>query len=188
MTTEKERRETPSFRRPQILTTEAEFIAAERAIDSLRGMNASDPIRRFREIAAQSANHAVFCDGPVSPDADLLDLCAEALHLLVHAEKSSNSRVPYTRQHTEEMRKENDRLWKEAESLRKQAGGKMYWIAKKPAQTPAGIYAKALVVKSSVTGAARRLAKTLAEDLIACRELRESLWPADAENTRGRAI
>jgi hypothetical protein len=53
--------------------------------------------------------------------------------------------------------------------------------------TKAGIYAKALVVKSSSTGAAK-LAKTLAQDLIACRELRESLWPAEAEERRGPAI
>jgi hypothetical protein len=71
-------------------------------------------------------------------------------------------------------------LCAEMHSLRKKAAQKMYWITKKPAQTPAGIYAKALVVKSSMTGAAK-LARSLAADLIACRELRESLWPAQVE-------
>jgi hypothetical protein len=46
--------------------------------------------------------------------------------------------------------------------------------------------AKALLVRASVTGAAV-LAMSLAEELIDCRELRESLWPADAtaEPARG---
>ena len=42
------------------------------------------------------------------------------------------------------------------------------------------IYAKALVVRSSVTGAAK-LAMSLAEDLVACSELRATLWPPDRE-------
>jgi len=54
------------------------------------------------------------------------------------------------------------------------AGGKI------PAQSPAGIYAKALLVQSSRTGA-QCLARTLAEDLVACPSLRESLWPEAVE-------
>jgi hypothetical protein len=46
------------------------------------------------------------------------------------------------------------------------------------ATTPAGIHAKALLVRASVTGAAV-LAMSLAEELIASRALRESLWPAE---------
>ncbi len=43
--------------------------------------------------------------------------------------------------------------------------------------TPAGIYAKALLVRSSTTGATE-LAMSLAIDLLDCPGLRESLWPA----------
>ena len=50
-------------------------------------MSALDPIERFRQIVKESGEHALLADGPVSPDADLLDLCAEALHFLVSAEK-----------------------------------------------------------------------------------------------------
>jgi hypothetical protein len=45
------------------------------------------------------------------------------------------------------------------------------------ATTAAGIYAKALIVRSSKSGA-RLLAMSLADDLIACPGLRESLWSA----------
>jgi hypothetical protein len=50
--------------------------------------------------------------------------------------------------------------------------------AKLRATTPAGIFAKALVVRSSHTGAAV-LAMSLADELIACPGLRQSLWPAE---------
>jgi hypothetical protein len=45
------------------------------------------------------------------------------------------------------------------------------------ATTAAGIYAKALIVRSSQSGA-KLLAMSVAEDMIACPGLRESLWPA----------
>jgi hypothetical protein len=57
-------------------------------------MNERDPIQRFRQIAKESAEHAILADGPVSPDADLLDLCAEALHVLLRAEKANAERHP----------------------------------------------------------------------------------------------
>ena len=45
------------------------------------------------------------------------------------------------------------------------------------ATTAAGIYAKALIVRSSKSGAPL-LAMSLADDLIECPGLRASLWPA----------
>jgi hypothetical protein len=152
-------------------------------------MSAPDPIRRLREIAAEAADHAILADGPVTPDADLLDLCAEALHLLSRADKvhaNYHATPAYGLGGTPATRAEREALWGEAGFLHREARPLMRRLSKTAAKTPAGIYAKALVVKGSVTGAAS-LAKSLAEDLIACRELRESLWPADAE-TRGPAI
>ena len=58
-------------------------------------------------------------------------------------------------------------------------------LAKLRAMTAAGIYAKALVVQASVTGAAG-LAKSMAEDFIANKELRASLWPAERERVPDR--
>jgi hypothetical protein len=79
------------------------------------------------------------------------------------------------------MRAEDNRLTGDYWSLYRQATPLLRAIAKIPALTGAGIYAKALIVKGSKGGAAG-LAKTLAEDLIACHELRESLWPHETES------
>ena len=142
-------------------------------------MSANDPIRRLREIAAEAANHAVLADGPVTADAALLDLCAEALHLLATGKKLREEADRLT---TGSAGTFDERIQLGRESWRFVAEARkcMYRAAKMRAQTPAGIYAKALLVKGSITGASV-LAKTLAEDLIGCRELRESLWPASAE-------
>jgi len=56
-------------------------------------------------------------------------------------------------------------------------------IAKLRAITPAGIYAKALVVRASRTGAPV-LAMSLATDMIASPGLRASLWPADVADAQ----
>jgi hypothetical protein len=58
-------------------------------------------------------------------------------------------------------------------------------IGKLRAITAAGIYAKALVVQAPVTGAAG-LAKSMAEDFIANKELRASIWPAEREDALSR--
>jgi hypothetical protein len=140
-------------------------------------------IARLREIVAESADHAILADGPVSPDAELLDLCSKALYLLSRAEKAkaeAHLQKGGYEQYTDKMRAEDDRSMGDYWSLNRQATPLMRAIAKIPAMTPAGIYAKALIVKGSKGGAAG-LAKTLAEDLVACRELRETLWSARSE-------
>jgi hypothetical protein len=48
----------------------------------------SREIARLREITAESANNQLLGEGPPHPEAALLDLCAEALHLLTHAERA----------------------------------------------------------------------------------------------------
>src|SRR3982074_2831457 len=45
-------------------------------------------IARFREIVAQTNDALLLAEGSAHPDAALLDLCAEALHLLSHAERA----------------------------------------------------------------------------------------------------
>ena len=46
---------------------------------------------RLKQIALTSADNAL-TEGPVNADRQLLDLCAEALHALVHAERAYSSR------------------------------------------------------------------------------------------------
>jgi hypothetical protein len=61
-------------------------------------MSAPDPIRRLREIAAEAADHELLADGPVTPDAPLLDLCAAALTAISpRSTASTNSGTPAQR-------------------------------------------------------------------------------------------
>lgn len=142
-------------------------------------------IARLREIAANSADRLLLADGPPHPDAALLDLCAEIAYRRKIAEQARQNWhegfIPkYKRGAVEEaQQKALDQARDDADHafshlLRK--------AAKMPATTAAGIYAKALAVRSSKTGAAT-LAMSLANDLIACPGLRMSLWPADSVTT-----
>jgi hypothetical protein len=140
----------------------------------------SPAINRLRAIAAD-AGDALLTEGPVQPDHKLLDLCAEALHVLVHAERAWVARPKWVGESDQKKRDAMLTLDKELmeawETGNKAAKPKMVAIAKIKATTPAGIYAKAMVVRASKTGAAG-LAMSLAEDLVACDALRASLWPA----------
>jgi hypothetical protein len=78
---------------------------------------------------------------------------------------------------TDERRAEADRLYEHHEREVRKAKPLLQSIRKLHATTGPGIFAKALVVRASVTGAAK-LAMSLAEDLVACKELRATLWPA----------
>ena len=147
------------------------------------GFNATASIARLRQICAE-ASDALLTEGYVQPDHELLDLCAMALHHLTHAQQALEARrrvdwCDHPDPQRQEASRKEDRVlfetWKAAEA---RGRAPLYWIAKKKATTPAGIYAKAMVCRTSRTGAAG-LAMSLAIDLLACKELRESLWPAD---------
>jgi hypothetical protein len=143
----------------------------------------AETIDRLRTIARESDDHLILADGPVSPDAALLGFCGDALYLLRRADttydKATSSRKSYN-DRTPAEEAANELLWSEAKSFVHRAKTLMRRVAKMPAQTPAGIYAKALLVQNSRAGA-QCLARTLAEDLVACPGLRESLWPKVVE-------
>jgi hypothetical protein len=134
-------------------------------------------IARLREITAESANNELLGNGPAHPDARLLDLCAAALHLLTHGNEA------LARCHAEHHGPNANASFEEYRRDISRAKPLLRVIAKlPPAATAAGIYAKALVVRSSRTGAPA-LAMTLAADLIACPGLRASLCLAHEELT-----
>jgi hypothetical protein len=160
---------------------------------SMRGSKSRKPspiadmqpaIVRLREIAAQSGT-ALFTEGPVHPDHEQLEICAHALHHLGHAQKAYDARPEYLHlAHQSEqnaaVRARREELYedfKEGERLGKSVLNK---ITKLRATTAAGIYAKAMIVRTSKTGAAG-LAMSLAQDLLDCPGLRSSLWPAQTE-------
>jgi hypothetical protein len=139
---------------------------------------------QLKRIVLTSADNAL-TEGPVNPDRLLLDLCAEALHALVHAERSFRAAHEVFHRDTHHKTAENLRpVWEghyeEAGSGIKSAKPALIRIRKIKATTAAGIYAKAAVVRASKTGAAD-LAMSLAEDLLACPGLRAALWPAGEE-------
>jgi hypothetical protein len=138
-------------------------------------------IDRLRAIAVEAGNN-MLTEGPVQPDHQLLELCGDVLHLLKEAtriraaEKAAWNAAPPSgpsKDRIEHYQREIAR----ANDLERRAKTMLFHVKKLRATTAAGIYAKALIVRSSVTGAAD-LAMTLAEDLINCSGLRESLWPA----------
>jgi hypothetical protein len=138
-------------------------------------------IDRLKAIAAASAD-ALLTEGPVHPDAALLDLCGEVLRLERLKEAAwQEERTAYgavVLRHT----KENDEKWRalsaERLSLTNKISSVLRGAKKLRATTPAGVYAKALMVRASQTGAAE-FSMSLAADLIACEGLRQSLWPAE---------
>jgi hypothetical protein len=137
-------------------------------------------IDRLRDIVTISAN-AMITEGPVSPDRVLLDACAEALALFREAERLRDLRVTYdrgTRPRTPQDRHLAANAFDRLTTAERTASGMLVGLRKHAARTAAGIYAKALVVKSSKTGAAD-LARSLAEDLIANDVLRRVLWETD---------
>jgi hypothetical protein len=152
------------------------------------GPDLGPAIDRLRDIAARSRDTLLLAEGPLQPDWELLDLCAEALHLLTAAESVYAARQffhlptgwerfgaprPWTdaeRQADAEAMAEHFRLTRRAVLL-------MRRIKKISATSPAAIYAKALLVRASRTGA-KELAISLAEDMVACPALRATLWPA----------
>lgn len=145
------------------------------------GAELSTTIDRLNQIAVQ-AGDALLGEGPVNPDHELLDSCAGALTLFKQAAEVRKDRDQLfeKRGWTDEDRAKNGDLFEHEQFFEKKATQTLRKARKTPALTPAGIYAKALVVRQSKTGAAL-LAMTLASDLIACESLRQSLWPATRE-------
>ena len=142
-------------------------------------------IARFREIVAETNDALLLADGgAASPDAALLDLCAEALHLLTHAERAKAAgRALFGSDEWRPRRAEWEALFDDSNRGVTKAKPLLSRIRKLRAGTGAGIYAKAMVVRASISGAPY-LAVSLAEDLIACKELRATLFPAEREEAR----
>jgi len=137
-------------------------------------------IDRMRRLAAEAADHLLLADGPVHPDAGLLDACAEALSLLRRGEDIYRARPVFKcrgRAWTDEDRRLDGEMMVEYYRCIGQASSKLRAVTKLNAASPAGIYAKAACVRASRTGA-RLLAMSLARDLLENPVLRRSLWPA----------
>ncbi len=133
-------------------------------------------VARLRAMAAESGDRLYLSDGPVNSDWRLLDLCADA----AHQRQVADAALAAWRACPGRPREPAFLAAREAERTAKAKLLQLLRaIGKMPATTPAGLYAKALAVQSSATGASI-LARSLAQDFLDCRELRASLWPAEA--------
>jgi hypothetical protein len=137
-------------------------------------------IDRLRDIATASYDTLLLAEGPPQPDFVLLDLCSETLHAIKKANAVKAARLPLEScNHGPKTRDEWQAAidaWQDAD---REATRLLRRVSKIPATTAAGLYAKALVCRSSASGAAV-LSHSLADDFIACEGLRASLWPADS--------
>jgi hypothetical protein len=137
-------------------------------------------IDRLREIAAVSGDHLA-TEGPVHPDHRLLDLCAAALDLIQQADQAAavyQGKFRAGHEWTDADRVHGDAARDRRHGLTVAAAQILKQARRHKATTPAGVFAKALLVRSSVTGATL-LAMTLADDLISCDGLRHSLTWSD---------
>ncbi|GAN78542.1 hypothetical protein [Acidisphaera rubrifaciens] len=137
---------------------------------------------RLRQIVAQSGDALLLGEGVVSPDAALLDACSTALHHMAAANKIEAERCRDADSikgwWTDADRARLDALLDRVQEREATAVQAMRKAKKIRAVTPAGIYAKALVVRASRTGA-RELARSLAVDLVECKGLRQCLWSGE---------
>jgi hypothetical protein len=137
-------------------------------------------IDQFRAIATQSGD-ALFTEGSVNPDQRLLDLCAEiGYHRKIAKAAEERQRagwVPLFQRETPDDIASHAALKKESVDADRAVSYLLREVSKIKATTAAGIYAKAVAVRSSKTGSAL-LGVSLAQDLLDCPGLRAILWPA----------
>jgi hypothetical protein len=142
-------------------------------------LSISATIDRLKQIVAEAGDHLLLGDGPPQPDHELLDICADLLHMQKHAaaarkiwfdDRSGNPKAPAARA--------------EADILDGQIASLVSKARKLKATTAAGVYAKALVMRASRSGMPQ-LALSLANDLVDVPSLRASIWPNEGDQAHG---
>jgi hypothetical protein len=137
-------------------------------------------IDRLRDIATASYDTLLLAEGPPQPDYALLDLCSETLHTIKKANEASAARPSLEScNQSPKARAEWQAAFDAWQDADREATRLLRRVSKMRATTAAGLYAKALVCRSSASGSAA-LAHSLADDFIACDGLRASLWPAES--------
>jgi len=139
----------------------------------------SDTIARLKQIAALSGDRLYLSDGPVNPDYALLDLCAEGLHLAKEHRRINETRLADLERRRADKLYDNNVLFEAELRTERQLRSAYLKASKLPARTPAGLFAKASLCRASKTGAAV-LAMSLADDFLACDEIRLAIWKPEA--------
>lgn len=128
----------------------------------------------LRQLASDAAHGAADPSAVAHPDHELLDLCDQ----IVMLRRQQNEILEEWQDAAVSTQTHHENMKRNQVALRKP----MLRAGKLHAKTAAGIYAKAVAVRSAgLTGAS--LGKSLAEDLLACTALRAVLWPAEKEGS-----
>jgi hypothetical protein len=148
-----------------------------------RAQPLGDAIDRIRQLATEATDHLILADGPPHPDYKLLEICAEIGErrkeaLAASEAKDRGWKMAYCATPQEIVN--NKALSAASDAADRAFSHLLRAAAKIRATTSAGIYAKAIAIRASKTGAAG-LAMSLADDLITCPGLRASLWPAEVQ-------
>lgn len=141
----------------------------------------SATIDRLKQIAAESGDRLYLSDGPVNPDYELLDICAEGLRLAREARHFNGIwRAEINKPQLEQALDTSElfRLWQKAEA---EMRGFCTKARKLSAKTPAGLFAKAMLCRAHKTGAGV-LAMSLADDFLACDEIRLAIWKPEVRS------
>ena len=162
---------------PKATTTNT--TTAPPVISGQAAISIADTIGRLKEIADVSQDHLYLSDGPVNPDHTLLDLCAEGLHLAKEYRRISETRLADLYRSQAEKLYDNKVLFESEQKTERQLRSAYLKASKLPARTPAGLFAKASLCRASKTGAAV-LAMSLADDFLACDEIRLAIWKPEA--------
>jgi hypothetical protein len=133
-------------------------------------------INQLGKLAAQSFDTLILAEGPPQPDYVLLDLCANALFAIKQYEIGMSEQRD-RRCVTEAEKAFCREIQARCNDWQLKARHDMREAGKLAATTPAGLYAKALLVKHAKSNAPV-LGLSLAEDFLAMDALRSSLWPA----------
>ena len=145
-------------------------------------------IAHLERIARMSADN-LLTEGPVHVDHRLLELCADVGSRYKVAEAAYQRHragwKPAWEAGTEDAKAAMEKLTNDCRNANRAVSNILREAAKLRATTPAGIFAKAIAVRSSRSGAAK-LGLSLAQDLLDCPGLRAALWPAgEAPTTVG---
>jgi hypothetical protein len=136
------------------------------------GLALEGTVARLLEIATLSGDNRL-TEGPVHPDDRLLNICATTLSVIMLAKKAEAEHYAKLRPDNFLNNQDQDRR----RLLNAAAVRGLKHARKFRATTPGGVFAKALLVRASATGATM-LAMSLADDLIACDGLWQTLtWP-----------
>lgn len=146
---------------------------------------AAETLQLLRDMAARAVLRGKAEEPEPHPDAELLAVCGLVLDLAAGLEAISREMdaLPpcYECQSRDEGWEARKPLWAEYGRIDREMRKPMRRIGTLRATTPAGIFAKALVLRRS-KGNAPRLALTLAQELLDCPGLRAAIWGADAGN------